>query len=1061
MSRFDLLSRAPNLFGTISSIISRQKAAEDQAMFDGWRNGNVTDEQILAHIEMRISESEGPIRDQWMETYRETQFRIAEAKILTQFYDGEIDEYDVYRFYKNAADQSLSSVNRAQMLSSAQAYLRSAINEELRDIINAWQNGTKYQGQFVDDTRFLSLLGDLAEKARQANDSELQQQVEDVLARYQVTLQQQEIDRLYRTGKISGSEAARRIRELANTVGGDLRNQLLTLATTYEMNDKELTAQLMYDAWRVGGKYKGQYVTDSMLLRAIEEARDMYSPDNPNWTRWDSFRAQVDFQARESEVIMKFKQGKISASAVANFYKQEMSKYPKDSEIYRQLAQSAAAWAQHAVSRGLAAAQRAKAEAQAKQVEKILQPYTNSIAMINMLTEAAKAEGLLAGNRSIIDVLNESRFIALVNELVPGGYEAFVSLLQSGAQSINDAVRYASSTGNKQLLNQVQKLQEDVLPAFIAIQTLDERQAYFARRDRFNAAMAAAKGNPYLEQAAINSYVNDLLDLYESVKDNKNVQPEFLGALLNEIMTLVSNGSTPARFTVSDLYRGFTTDLRLTSSDAENINKIAADLANTWNTLGVQISVSRTSDGNAVVTMNTTPGVGVLMYDAQNDIYRAIKAELVPPEAHTYIEVFRSPTDPDSTLTATVYSSEETPIYGFAVKDPTNPEEIGQAFQKTVSPPSKKEQNPAAQIGYRLTTPSGYVWAIKDPLTNQFIYFDHDPFRLYMLNGTARVDTITDPKGATYVPIQFIDQGPNLLSLEFMSVGSVLPFDRTVIPEVRLRETQNFLATLQASGLGDSPLAMRAQSNISMYADEIREGYLHRPMIVGGQPVTVHPSGAVLGTRARAVGITSVAQIYPNLFTYKPPEPPKGVTKPFSAVDLHPGMRGEYAAYTGAQAAIAAAKQFTPTQYVTPAVSQGRQFFEQSHTQMPTGPAASTLAPLPAPTPAAPGQPVPRQQFTTPTTPSPAQLPTGAYQFTQPSVSYPSSAPPFTQYYTPPTLSAPKPPTYTPPTIPTISYTYQLGRLGEIPSLQTSIGLSVPSFPSGGGGGRSTGSRVL
>src|SRR6185437_14513007 len=104
----------------------------------------------------------------------------------------------------------------------------------------------------------------------------------------------------------------------------------------------------MFDAWQNGGTFDGKPVTDSRILAYIQTRRDGFSKDDPLYSEWNNSLIQHKFSIGESKIGLAFKQGKVSAGAVANFYNQQLKSIPQDSQFYRDVAGRAAQWAKAA-----------------------------------------------------------------------------------------------------------------------------------------------------------------------------------------------------------------------------------------------------------------------------------------------------------------------------------------------------------------------------------------------------------------------------------------------------------------------------------------------------------------------------------------------------------------------------------------------------------------------------------------------------------------------------------------------------------------------------------------
>ncbi|TAL44992.1 MAG: hypothetical protein EPN91_03360 [Salinibacterium sp.] len=98
-----------NLTSLVAQLIREQRAAEDRAIFDAYKNGGlykgarVDDNAIIAYITSRrdsISQDD-PLYDQWNNTLIQTKFSIGEQKIGLAFKEGRASAGDVAAFYRD------------------------------------------------------------------------------------------------------------------------------------------------------------------------------------------------------------------------------------------------------------------------------------------------------------------------------------------------------------------------------------------------------------------------------------------------------------------------------------------------------------------------------------------------------------------------------------------------------------------------------------------------------------------------------------------------------------------------------------------------------------------------------------------------------------------------------------------------------------------------------------------------------------------------------------------------------------------------------------------------
>src|SRR5690348_17353819 len=135
--------------------------------------------------------------------------------------------------------------------------------------------------------------------------------------------------------------------------GGSLTSLIHSL---YQQQQAEQD-RVMFDAYQNGGNgLDGKPVTDSKMRSYIAERRNGFSKDDPLYSEWNNRLIQLDFKIGEEKIGLAYKEGKVGAGAVANFYREQLQKIPKDSEFYRDVAGRAADWAKAGASAARGAA---------------------------------------------------------------------------------------------------------------------------------------------------------------------------------------------------------------------------------------------------------------------------------------------------------------------------------------------------------------------------------------------------------------------------------------------------------------------------------------------------------------------------------------------------------------------------------------------------------------------------------------------------------------------------------------------------------------------------------
>lgn len=100
--------------------------------------------------------------------------------------------------------------------------------------------------------------------------------------------------------------------------------------------------QNLMDAWKNGGTYKGQPVTDDMVLEHWKKRLAGVSANDPLHDKYSNLVTQFEYSIAESKQSLLYAQGKISNAQMGQFYLDWSSKIPADSEFYRVLQRDAA-----------------------------------------------------------------------------------------------------------------------------------------------------------------------------------------------------------------------------------------------------------------------------------------------------------------------------------------------------------------------------------------------------------------------------------------------------------------------------------------------------------------------------------------------------------------------------------------------------------------------------------------------------------------------------------------------------------------------------------------------
>jgi hypothetical protein len=324
--------------------------------------------------------------------------------------------------------------------------------------------------------------------------------------------------------------------------------------------------RVMFDAYSNGGLVDGKPVTDSRLLGYIRTRRNGFDKADPLWAEWDNRATQQEFTIGEQKIDLAFKQGHVGAGAVAAFYRHALSKLPKDSAFYREVAGRAADWSKAAggAARGRAGG-RVAAGTKAKQ-DAVQKTWADYGALINAVTTAAQRAGLDMSHG--VGGVDATDFQALFDRGITGptgqnitwadwthatndAYKGFDTLI---------AVAEAHGRTHKTLDENKAKFLTDTV---IATNTVDDRAKAELATDVWTTAINSAGGDPRAILTANQQYAYSLgrvLTLASSPTGRSVNDAEFIGQLQNTVDAV--HGKTP---------KGDTLDLNLNAPDGHKI----------------------------------------------------------------------------------------------------------------------------------------------------------------------------------------------------------------------------------------------------------------------------------------------------------------------------------------------------------------------------------------------------------------------------------------------------------------------------------------------------------
>ena len=321
---------------------------------------------------------------------------------------------------------------------------------------------------------------------------------------------------------------------------------------------KSAEDRAVFDAYQNGGLYKGQKVTDSFILKYIENRRNGFDTQDPLYDEWNNRLIQTKFSIGEQKIGLAFKQGKVGAGAVAAFYRKQLKDIPKDSAFYRDVAGRAADWAKSAVGAARGRARGRATSGLRKQLNQALLDQQGYLQLEAALTEYARREGIISGTQE----LSEADATALT-EMFERGITAngkaitlvsFRSAAKLHFKALGKEVQLQIALGNQGITarNKRQKFLNETL---LGLNAVDDRAKYELARESLIESLNAAGDDPYAAADAYKAYAEQLKTIHaQAVKaggDNTN-SGDFLGGLVNEF-NLVTTGKGTGK-TVADLW---------------------------------------------------------------------------------------------------------------------------------------------------------------------------------------------------------------------------------------------------------------------------------------------------------------------------------------------------------------------------------------------------------------------------------------------------------------------------------------------------------------------------
>jgi len=198
-----------------------------------------------------------------------------------------------------------------------------------------------------------------------------------------------------------------------------LTNTLVSIAR----EEQAQRDQAIMDAWKNGGEFEGNKVTDEMALAYWKGRLKGVSKDDVAYDIFNNSVQQLEYSIAESKQSVLYKQGKISAGKMASFYLNWAKKVPKNSEFYRVLQRDAADLMQQQKGQSASDAARAKEVAYQKWVSGVQKrTYAGADYMMNGLRQAFITGRLIDGGQDFInfDSLDPTRAKVIFDKINAG-----------------------------------------------------------------------------------------------------------------------------------------------------------------------------------------------------------------------------------------------------------------------------------------------------------------------------------------------------------------------------------------------------------------------------------------------------------------------------------------------------------------------------------------------------------------------------------------------------------------------------------------------------------------
>ena len=391
--------------------------------------------------------------------------------------------------------------------------------------------------------------------------------------------------------------------------------------------------QNIVDAWRNGGTFNGQPVTDQAMLDYWNARLAKMSPKDPGYDSAKNTVFQFQYAIEQSKNELDYAQGKITAQQRGQFFLDWAAKVPKDSELYRTLQKNAAQFLQATKAQGTASASASQAKARDAADQATIDQYEAAgNFLIETITRVAQMRGDInppdsKGNGggtiddlsvtgthggpldipAILQIINNSpAVIAYLKTLDPNAPDVVTQAYleqatQSRIQGIQIRIDRAKQAGDMNGTN-------GVTEAARQVGAYDTVQTYEAARKAWLAASGDSTASPDVRLKAWFAYSTTLSNL----ANDPSTDPITAQALLDEasILTVDQQGNLVFNDQAAQsktIHENFTRQSSLVVGQTKD--KPNGDNAGTL--AGLQTAVSEATavmNGGSVLAYGTTVG---------------------------------------------------------------------------------------------------------------------------------------------------------------------------------------------------------------------------------------------------------------------------------------------------------------------------------------------------------------------------------------------------------------------------------------------------------------------